>query len=68
MSYWNGVLSRLNLPGIALLLLGALLTYGAPRLAPRFFPKGGDRAVMPLKVAGLALAVVGAVLCLGFPA
>ena len=68
MGYWDGVLSRVNLPGLILLALGAVATYFAPRLAPRLFPKGGDRAVMPLKVAGLALAVAGALMSLGFPA
>lgn len=64
MSYWESVVSRVNVPGVLLLLVGALLTYGAPKLAPRIDPKGGDRAVVPLKVAGLVLAVAGTILSL----
>ena len=68
MSYWDGVLSRLSVPGMVALAVGALMCWEAPKLAKLVFKEGGDRAVLPLKVAGLALAVVGAVLCLGFPA
>ncbi len=64
MTYWQGVLSRLSVPGIALLALGAALIGLAPKLAGLFSKRGGGRAVTPLKVAGLALAVLGALILL----
>ncbi len=64
MSYWHGVLSRLSIPGLALLLVGALLGYGAPALYRRFGKQGGGRAILPLKVAGLLLALLGAMILL----
>ena len=64
MTYWQGVLSRVNIPGLVLLALGAGMCFGAARIAGWLGKRGGDRAVMPLKVAGLVLAVVGAFICL----
>lgn len=61
---WNGVLARLSVPGLILLVAGAVLGYGARRLAPLFFGKGGDRAVTPMKVVGLGLALLGALILL----
>ena len=64
MTYWQGVLARVNIPGLALLALGAVLCFGAGRIAGWIGKQGGDRAVMPLKVAGLVLAVAGAIISL----
>ena len=64
MTYWQGVLSRLSIPGILLLIAGAALTLWAPKLTGLLFKKGGERAVTPLKVVGLALAVLGALILL----
>ena len=61
---WNGVLERLSVPGLILLAAGAVLGYGARWLAPKLFAKGGDRAVVPMKVVGLALALLGALILL----
>lgn len=59
--YWQTVLSRLSIPGFALLLLGAVLCLGAPK-----FLKGRERAAILLRFAGLALAVLGALILLDF--
>lgn len=64
MTYWQGVLSRLSVPGILLLIVGAALTLWAPKVAGLFSQKGGERAVTPLKVVGMALAVLGALILL----
>jgi hypothetical protein len=64
MTYWQGVLSRLSVPGLALLALGAALVVLAPKLVGWFGKRGGGRAVMPVKVAGLILAVLGALILL----
>ncbi len=62
--YWQNVLSRLSIPGLCLLALGAALGYGAKWVGGKLFKQGGERAVVPLKVAGLALALVGALILL----
>ena len=64
MSYWDGVLSRLSVPGMVALAVGALMCWEAPKLAKLVFKEGGDRAVLPLKVAGLLLALAGALILL----
>ena len=62
--YWQDVLARLSVPGLILALLGAILCYGAPKIAPRIWKQGGDQAIMPMKVAGLALAILGVLILL----
>ena len=63
-NYWQDVLARLSVPGLILALLGAILCYGAPKIAPRIWKQGGDQAIMPMKVAGLALAILGVLILL----
>lgn len=62
--YWQNVLSRLSTPGICLLVLGAVLGYGARWLSGKVFGQGGERAVVPMKVMGLVLALAGALILL----
>ncbi len=62
--YWQNVLSRLSIPGLCLMVLGAALGYGAKWLGGKVFKRGGERAVVPLKVAGLVLALAGALILL----
>ena len=62
--YWQEVAGRLSIPGLCLLLLGAGLGYGARWLCAKVFRQGGERAVVPVKVAGLLLALAGALLLL----
>ena len=62
-SYWSGVLSRLNIAGIVLVLIGAAVCFGANKLANRF-SKNPEKTVLPLKIGGLALAMAGALITL----
>ena len=55
---WPKIASKLSLPGVALLLAGAALCLAAPKACRR------QRLVLPLKAAGLALALAGAVILL----
>ena len=64
MPYWEGVLSRLSLPGLILMAGGAVLCFAAPAIAKRLKKQGGERVVTPLKVAGLAAALLGALILL----
>ncbi len=61
--YWSGVLSRFNVAGIALVLIGAAVCFGANKLANRF-SKNPEKTVLPLKIGGLALAIAGALITL----
>lgn len=56
--YWQTVRSRLSIPGLALLLLGAVLC----TLVPKHIK--GERAALAARLGGLALAVVGALILL----
>jgi hypothetical protein len=64
MDYGQGVLSRLSVPGLILLVLGAVVCLWAPKLSALLFPKGGERATLPLKVAGLVVAILGGLILL----
>lgn len=64
MSYGEKVLSRLNVPGLALLILGAVLVYASGPISGRLFPEKGDKANIAVKAAGCAVALVGALLLL----
>jgi hypothetical protein len=64
MDYWQGVASRLSVPGITLMVMGALLSFEAPKLCTLVSKKEGERAIAPMKVAGLLLAVLGALILL----
>ena len=63
-TYWQGVLSRLSVPGIVLVAVGALLVYEAPRVARLVFKAQAQRATVPMKIAGLVMALVGALILL----
>ena len=63
MNYWQGVLSRVNVVGVALVLVGAALSFGAKKLAPLIF-KGPENKALTIKFAGLALALAGALITL----
>ncbi len=56
--YWQTVRSRLSIPGLALLLLGAVVCMLVPRYAKR------ERVVLAARLGGLALAVVGTLILL----
>lgn len=61
---WEKVLSRLSVPGIALLLVGAVLCVQATRLCRFVLRDRGERAVLPVRIAGLVLALLGALILL----
>ncbi|MBN1778434.1 MAG: hypothetical protein JW811_09970 [Clostridiales bacterium] len=63
MDYWQGVLARMNIAGIVLVLVGAALSFGAKKFVPLVF-KDSEKMVLPVKFAGLLLAVAGALIIL----
>ena len=58
---WEKVLSRLSVPGITLLLV---LCVQATRLCRFVLHDRGERAVLPVRIAGLVLALLGALILL----
>ena len=63
---WQKTLSRLSLPGLLLLALGAVLCL-RPAWALRLFPAGRrERLQTPVRFAGLAAALLGALIMLDF--
>ena len=60
MTYWEKVASRLSVPGLALLVVGV----AAYAFGPKLFQKWGDRAYWPVKIVGLLLALLGALILL----
>ena len=61
---WEKVLSRLSVPGITLLLVGAVICVQATRLCRFVLHDRGERAVLPVRIAGLVLALLGALILL----
>ena len=62
--YWQEVLARLSIPGVVLLAIGLLLGYGATWLSRVLFKSGGERAIVPMKVVGMAATLLGALILL----
>ncbi len=63
---WDAIFSRLSVTGVTLLLCGALISLYATKLARFVFREKGERLILPLRLAGLALAVFGALILLDF--
>ena len=61
---WEKGLSRVSVPGITLLLVGAVLCVQATRLCRFVLHDRGERAVLPVRIAGLVLALLGALILL----
>ena len=57
---WQKVLSRLSIPGLVLLALGAVACTQAKRLMPN------ERLVFWLRIAGIVLALAGTIILLDF--
>lgn len=55
---WQRIVSKLSVPGLALLLAGAVLCLAAPKWCKK------EKQALPCKAAGLALALLGAVILL----
>ena len=58
--WFQGAAARLSIPGLLLLAAGAFLTYGSGLVAGRWLHR--PQAETAVKLAGLALAVIGALL------
>ena len=61
---WQKVLSRLSVPGVTLLLAGVVVCVQATRICRLVLGDWGERAVLPVRLAGLALALLGALILL----
>ena len=57
---WQKMLDRLSIPGIVLLVLGAVVGMAAPKFAKT------ERLVFALRMAGLILALAGTLILLDF--
>ncbi|MCE5344067.1 MAG: hypothetical protein LLF96_10880 [Eubacteriales bacterium] len=66
MTYWQGVLSRLSIPGVLLLVLGGVMCFAAPWLSRRVFKRWGERAATPIKVIGLVIVILSTLILLDF--
>lgn len=67
MTYGEKVLSRLSVPGVALLVIGAALCFGAEKLSGLVFRGDAEKArkaTTPLKFGGLLVALAGALILL----
>ena len=64
MSFWEQVMGRLSVPGLLLVPAGVVLVFQAAKLCRLLFKDNGDKAVGPVKLLGLALVVLGAVILL----
>lgn len=60
------ILDRLSVPGLILLVLGAVLGYGSRFLAQKVFPKQEEKAALTIKWVGLAMALLAALILLDF--
>jgi len=58
------ILARISPVGLALLVLGALLSYLAAPIAKKVLKEQAEKRVLPLKFAGLLLVVVGVIMTL----
>lgn len=61
---WDKVFSRLSVPGLTLLLFGLIASTQATKLCRLVFREKGEHAIMPLKIVGLAIAILGALILL----
>ena len=63
---WDDIFSRLSVTGVTLLLCGVLLCLYATKLVRLVFRERGERLLLPLRLLGLALALLGALILLDF--
>ncbi len=63
---WDQIFSRLSVTGVTLLLCGVLLSLYATKLARFLFRERGEKLVLPIRLAGLGIAVLGALILLDF--
>ena len=58
------IVAKLNVPGLILLLCGAVLGFAGHKLAAKFFPKQGAKLAAAVRFVGLALTFLGALILL----
>ncbi len=58
------IVKRLDIPGVALLAVGALLGFAGHTIAARFMPKISEKGMLMVRVAGMVLAIAGALILL----
>ena len=63
---WDQIFSRLSVTGVTLMLAGIVLCLYATKLVRFIFRERGERLVLPVRLAGLAVAVFGALILLDF--
>ena len=66
MSYFEQVLARLNVPGLILLIAGAVVVYASSPIAGMIRPARKENVSLILKAAGCVLALVGTLVLLDF--
>ncbi len=58
------IVAKLDVPGLVLLLCGAVLGFAGHRLAAKLFPEQGAKFAAAVRFAGLALTFLGALILL----
>ena len=66
MSYIEKVLSRLDIPGLILLIAGSVAVIAADRIGQMIRPEEKDKVSLIIKAAGGAAALFGALILLDF--
>ncbi len=64
MSYGDSILSKLNWPGVLLMVVGAVLVYASSPIINSFLPKAGENGKLICKGVGCVIALLGALLLL----
>ena len=63
---WDQIFSRLSVTGVTIMLVGIALGLYATRLVRLIFRERGERLILPLRIIGLLMAVLGTVILLDF--
>ena len=66
MTYMDKVLARLDLPGLIMLIAGAVLAYASGKIAGKFSPQKMETLNLIIKAAGGVLVLIGALILLDF--
>lgn len=66
MGYWERVIQKISVPGLLCLAAGALLCLQSTRVCRLIWKEQGEKFIFPLKIIGLVLVLLGAVILLDF--
>ncbi len=66
MNFLENLMSKLSIPGLVLLTLGAVLIFQSEKLCRLVFKENADKVLLPMTILGLALALFGALILLDF--